>query len=668
MPRPIKNREEEKKLLNKIWETHFWAKNARDQEFMPRYQNAMRIYMDQTIDEDERQLIYERGQTDVSVNFLRFFLRKMQAFMTANQPQWIVFGSIFERIRSAYLANAVLGHTWRLSKGYLQVVDILKNGTVGGLGLFSNFIDYKSRNGLGDVKWRSLPIQYYYPDWRSQDQIGDDMSFQQIAFTVTLATAIMAAEDRKNELMSLETVPDNYDTLFQEGALTYGEFPDPETVHRIRRLVHYQVEEGNVWELKDMIPDINGNVRTFRMNDEPDLPLPYAVEVKKLSVPRLVKYDCFYGMGEDDGIIFDKTIFSFSDFLIKHFVDEYTGNPYPVGEAYFLEKLQKYIDKSLRVALQHEQFNSNPGVFVPSGSIDNLAEFEKRVMFPGFVEEFDAEYGHPWFKQSTPGQSGFFQFSQFIIDAMRQGVGNMFDPTKARGNATEDALLRDYGQEEGDMIFRNFEAALEESAVTQLKLAKYHYTTPMLLKFLDERRRPQLVPVNKRFVNEQGQLDGYYLRDIDTDLVVATKSYAPSHKFVQAERIQRAMQFAPPQVLDLLFTEWVKAMELDPEIIDNVEARMQIIPQLQQQLQLMEQTINELLKKNKQLESQVWTADRKAVRAGYDSELANVVDKFKNSVRAIQKIYENQLQTNLKIQKAITQSREAGKVGQNGKS
>src|SRR3990170_2599094 len=455
MPKPIKNDKEEKKLLKLIWETHFWSKQARDQEFMPRFQHAMRMYMDQTIDSDELQIIYERGQTDVSVNYLRFFLRKMQAYMTANQPQWVVFGSIFDRVKSAYLANAYLNHNWRISKGYLQVVDILKNMTVGGLGLASNFIDYKAREGKGDVRWRSLPVQYYYPDWRSQDQLQDDASFQQVAFTVTLESAIRIAPDREKELRMLETVPDNYDTLFQEGALTY------------------------------------------------------TVDIRELSVPRLVKYDCFYGMGEEDGIIFDKTMFPFPDFLIKPFINEFTGNPFPAGEAYFLEKLQKYIDKSLRIALQHEQWNSNPGVFLPEGAVDDIAAFEKKVMWPGFVQTYNAEEGNPFFKQGVAGQTGFYKIVEFMIESMRQGVGNMFNPGMAKGNATEDQLLKEYGQEEGDMLFRNFEVALESNAVAALKLGKYHYTEPMLLKFIDRQKHPQVIPVNKTFVNEEGELDGY---------------------------------------------------------------------------------------------------------------------------------------------------------------
>src|SRR3972149_6548278 len=480
MPKPIKNDKEEKKLLKLIWETHFWSKQARDQEFMPRFQHAMRMYMDQTIDSDELQIIYERGQTDVSVNYLRFFLRKMQAYMTANQPQWVVFGSIFDRVKSAYLANAYLNHNWRISKGYLQVVDILKNMTVGGLGLASNFIDYKAREGKGDVRWRSLP---------------------------------------------------------------------------------------------------------------------YTVDIRELSVPRLVKYDCFYGMGEEDGIIFDKTMFPFPDFLIKPFINEFTGNPFPAGEAYFLEKLQKYIDKSLRIALQHEQWNSNPGVFLPEGSVDDIAAFEKKVMWPGFVQTYNAEEGNPFFKQGVAGQTGFYKIVEFMIESMRQGVGNMFNPGMAKGNATEDQLLKEYGQEEGDMLFRNFEVALESNAVAALKLGKYHYTEPMLLKFIDRQKHPQVIPVNKTFVNEEGELDGYYLRDIDHDLVIATRSYAPSHKFVQQERIVRAMQFSPPQVLDLLFKELVKTMELDPEILDEVNMRMDLIPQLPQQMQQMVEMLDEMQKK-----------------------------------------------------------------------
>jgi len=165
MPRPFKGKKE-KQILKKIWDFHFWSAMAR-QEFMARYVAAMKIYMDQAITSREKQLIYERGQTDVSVNYLRFFLRKMQAYMTANQPQWHAFSNSNDDRKSAYMANATLGHIWRLSNGYLETSDIIKNGTVGGLGLFSSFIDYSSRDGVGDVKFRSLPLAYWYPDWSS---------------------------------------------------------------------------------------------------------------------------------------------------------------------------------------------------------------------------------------------------------------------------------------------------------------------------------------------------------------------------------------------------------------------------------------------------------------------------------------------------------------------
>ena len=651
MPRPF-DKKRERKILTAIWEAHYNSALARDSEFMPRFVAAMKVYMDQTITTEERRLLQERGQSDVSVNYLRFFLRKMQAFMTANQPEWMAFGVNNEDRRSALLANAILSHGWRISKGYLQVSDIIKNGTVGGLGLFSVYVDYRKRNGLGDVAWRSLPVQYFYPDWRSMDPMFDDMSYQQVSYTVSLNTALKIAPDRKDDIVNLSTVPENYDTLFQEGALSYGEFPDPQQLDRVRLLTHYQLEEQDVWELRDLV---DGEV--YRIKEKPDLPLPYSVDVKKISVPTLVKYDCMYGMGEDDGIIYNVTKFPFSNFLIKPFIDEYTGNPFPVGEAYFLEKLQKYLDKSLRVALQHEQWNSNPGTFVPRGSIDDIEEFEKRINLPGFVEEVDFEFGTPVFKQGTPGQTGFYKVMEFMIETMRFGTGNMFDPKMSKGNATEDQLLKTFGQEQGDMIFRNFESALEESAKSFLELAKWHYDFPATLKFIDKRKRPVAITINRAFVNERGEIDGYYIKTMDTDIALATKSYAPTDKFFHAERIIKAMQFSPPEVLDSLFKELIKAMELDPELVDEIEAKLQIVPQLVQQLEQLSQALDELQRQNKQLQSQVFTADRKAVRATYDAELQKQVDKFKNDIRALLKVYEANLKVNQKIKQAITQNK-----------
>jgi len=658
MPKPF-NKTKEKKLLQAIWESHYYSAMARNNEFMPRFIAAMKVYMDQTITTEERRILQSRGQSDVSVNYLRFFLRKMQAFMTSNQPEWMAFGVTNEDRRTAVMANAILSHGWRISKGYLQVSDIIKNGTVGGLGLFSVYIDYRKNNGLGDVAWKSLPVQYFYPDWRSMDPLFDDMAFQQVSYTVSLNTALRIAPDRKDEIKKLSTVPENYDTLFQEGALSYGEFPDPYQLERVRLLTHYQLEEQEVWELKDLV---DGNV--YRVREKPDLPLPYSVDIKRLTVPTLVKYDCMFGMGEDDGIIYNVTRFPFSTFLIKPFIDEFTGNPFPVGEAYFLEKLQKYLDKSLRVALQHEQWNSNPGVFVPKNSVDDLERFEKNINLPGFVEEVDFEYGTPQFKQGTPGQTGFYKVMEFMIETMRFGTGNMFDPRMSKGNATEDQLLKSFGQEQGDMIFRNFESALESSAKSFLELAKFHYDFPTQLKFIDRRKKPATLLVNKAFINEEGKLDGYYLKQVDTDIVLASKSYAPTDKFFQAERIIKAMQFSPPQVLDLLFIELIKAMELDPELADEVESKLQILPQLMQQIQQLSQTVEEMDRQNKQLQSQVQTADRKAVRASYDAELQKQVDKFKTEFRALLKIYENNLKSNEQLKKAIIQ-RESQKESKN---
>ena len=139
MPNPLTPKQESI-TLKKIWQSHFYAKQARDANFMPQYQAAMKIYMDQTVSQEERQLIYERGQSDVSLNWLRILLRDMRSYMSANKPQWGAFGVRDMDSRSAKLNDAILGHIWRTSKGYLQIVDLIKKGVVGGLGLLSTYM------------------------------------------------------------------------------------------------------------------------------------------------------------------------------------------------------------------------------------------------------------------------------------------------------------------------------------------------------------------------------------------------------------------------------------------------------------------------------------------------------------------------------------------------
>jgi hypothetical protein len=645
MPKPFK-KEKENHILKKIWHSHYWSRMSRDSNFMPRYQAAMRYYYDQTLTDEDVQILRNRGQSDVSINWLRILLKQMQSFMTANRPQWGAFGIGHNDTRSAKLSDAVLATSWRSSYGYLQISDIIKKAVVGGVGLLSSYIDYRADNGAGEIKFMSLPIQFFYGDWRTMNPMYDDMSFQQVSYTIDIATAIGMSPDRKNDILKLSTVRHNYDTLFQEGNIVFGQHPDPYELDRVRYLTHYQIESDLIWEITDLTEDESrGN--KYYLNDEPNFPLPYAMDIKRVDRPRLVKYDCFYGSGEDDGIIFNTTRFPFDKFMIKPFIDEFMENAYGVGEAYFLEKLNNYLNKSLRIALQHEMWNSNPGVFIPKGSIQDKKGFEERVLWPGFVEEYEAEFGNPFFKSGVAGQTGFYNTMNIALDAMRNMTGNMFRPEMAKGNATEDQLLKSMGQEHGDDLFRSFETALEESAKTQLMLAKHHYDFPKMLRYIDKRKRPASMLVNRGFVDENGEMQQFYISEMDIDVAVATKSYAPTQKMVNVRMLTEAMNRAPQNVQDILFLELMKAMEIDPEITDEIEARFEMLPKLLQQMEQMGQALEQMQKENKQLESQVFTADRKAIRADYGAELDSMVSNFKANMRAIQKIYQDKLNNNL---------------------
>ncbi len=672
MPSNPLTKEQERKTLIRIWQNHFDAKQARDANFMPQYQAAMKIYMDQTITQEERQLIYERGQSDVTLNWLRILLRDMRSYMSANKPQWGAFGVRDIDSKAAKLNDAILGHIWRTSKGYLQIVDLIKKGVVGGLGLFSAYIDYRADRGLGEVKWRSIPIQYFYGDWRSQDQMFDDMAFQQIALTLTMNTARgIVPKDRHKELANLSTVPYDYDTLFKEGNVTYGEYPDPNELTRVRYIQDYRIEEKPVWELTDLSDPTGKSV--FRLDENPDVPLPYAIDIKKLDLPTLVKYDCIYGMGEDHGIVFQVTKYPFDKFLIKPFINEFSENPFPVGEAYFLDRLQKYIDKSLRVALQHEQFAANPGVFVPKGSIDDLEKFERKVNFPGFVEEYDAEYGRPEFKHSQLSNSGFYNFFNLGLETMKAATGNQFTSKDATGSSLSDQQAIQAGQSHGDDLFRAFEATLEDAGEAALILAKHHYDYPKQLLFIDKRKRPATLQVNQSFENDDGELDGYYMKEVDRHVAIITKSYTPSNKFMNQRIIAEAMSRAPANVQDILFVELVKAMELDPEVIDEIEARTQILPQLMQQMEQAGQAIEELQTELKQKDDQIFSADRKVKRAEFDAQLEILLKSLKADLKTIantakiQKSAEiDKLKTNIaSIEKEAKQETGANNNGQN---
>jgi len=273
-------------------------------------------------------------------------------------------------------------------------------------------------------------------------------------------------------------------------------------------------------------------------------------------------------------------------------------------------------------------------------------------MWPGFVEEFNAEFGSPQFKQTQPGRTGFYEIADRMLQTMRDATGNMFDPRMAQGNATEDQFLKAEGIEQGNAIFRAWESSLEDAGKAALALCKEHYDIPFMLKFIDSNKRAKSIQVNTTVFNEQtGEEDGYYIKDIDIDIALSSKSYTPTERLSQANNILRAMQYAPETAIAPLYTEFIKILEIDPEVAEMVEQQLNIIPQMMQQLQQSQQIIEQLQGQIEQLGNQLETADRRMVKSQYEAELQGQISKFKEQLGGIV----NNVKANAEIQKKVAQ-------------
>lgn len=653
----LSKKTKEEKIVERVYDDFHYSAIAR-RNSMEQYVNAFKMYFNETISENEKAIIYNTKQSEVSLNYLRWFLRQLQAFLTANQPTWHAFAIGSDDNRKSQMARAVLSHTWRISKGYLRIAELIKRGIVGGVGLFSSFIDYRMDDGLGEVVWQALPLQYFYGDWRSQDELYEDMEFQQISMLITLSAARKFVPKSKwGQLARLVTADDEYAQLFSTTDFAVGEMDEPYSSSKVRIISDFRLEEADYWEVKDMVSD-----EVFSFESSPDFHLPAFFEKKKRSGRKLVRRDVITS-GRGDGIVGRIQSFpSVDEFLCKPFIDERTGNMYGLGEAYFVVSLQKYIDKALRVALQHESLAANPGILIPKGSIEDRQGFMERVREPGFVEEFEAEYGQPYFKQPSPASSAFFQIYDLMLNAMRNAIPSSFgpgqgDPGQTHGNYREAALLKDSGQQQASLIYRSFEATLEAQGRATLKLAKGHYNYPKLFKFIDiSRRRPATMLVNRAFVNEQNMIDAYSIDDIEHDVAIGTRSWAPTDRYMNIEVIERLIGSAPPEAVPLLFRHLAKYLELDPEMLDELDVLLDTVPKLLEQLQQLQQALQQAESEKKKLTGQVFTADRKALRADAEATLKKQVDKFVNELEKVK----NEHKLNLK-QKELATTRGNGK-------
>lgn len=618
------SKSETTKMQEMIAEHIYYGFNYR-RPWLDKFVSSIKFYFGKQLTDHEKNLLDLKGQERFITNQLRPNLKSLQAFLTANKPSWNVLAVNSDDTFARQLYNGMLTYIWDISHAYDKVYRITRNMLIGGSGRAVPVIDYRMRKGLGDVKLKDVPPENFIGDWNSREIDESDARFQAITTMDYISLAMGIRPDMEKEIMSFEMGFDGELTIIDEDDVRFGKI-NPTTglnTALARYVEYYRLVDKKLWEVVD---DVTGSV--FPVLNEPDIILPSTYSVKDRTSLVLEKYLCLY-----DGfrsLILDKEEYPIEQYLISHFVNEGTDNIFPLGETYFVKDLLRWINKSYQQMMYHAQVSSNPVTYVPYGSGD-VEEMEMKGSIPGAHIEFDPTKGTPIFKDAAPLNNAWYSLAKDLIDQLKGHMGTYGaftgDPAAMTGNASEYLMAQERGSDRAKVIFRNFEVGLEMSGKATAALAKYHYDFPMWLNWVDDRNRNKAMFVNGVTIDDNGQLSSLYLKDFDIDLKLVTSSYMPTNGVAHTQTLKELYAISPDYAKHTLFVKMLQYLQLDQEMIDEIDALGQLIPNLLNQLQQAAGQNEELQKLVDGMKKLLMTADRRAAKAEYEAGLSGQLSK-----------------------------------------
>lgn len=618
--------------------------------YLERHIAATKFYNNDQLSSREKELLNLRGQEHFIVNHLRPNLRSLQGFLTSNKPTWNVVAVGEDDTMTRKIANGLLSYIYDISTGYHKIYRITKDGILGGMGNLGVFIDYRRRKGLGDVIIKDIPPENFIQDWRVKDPYDPwDIRFQAIHTIDYITTAIAIRPDLRKEIVNKYSIGYDSDMSIAdslvgargETTLQLGKI-DPTlnlNTSMANYIEYYRIYEQKTWKLIDKYTG-----KEYSTPYEPEIVYPNSYDITRDEEPVIEKYLCLYNGAEV--LILDKEVYPMDVYPVHQFIDEDTGNLYPLGEIYFTKDLQRWANKSYQQTLLHTQMASNPNWWVDKH--EDIEELEKKIAIAGSILGIDMSRGKPVQKQVYPLNPAWFTFVKDMEQQIRNQIGTYApftgDPSYSKGNATETLLLQEKGAERAKVIFRNFELALEGAGKAAWKLSKYHYDFPMWLNWLDQ-GKGRKVFLNGITVGEGGKLTSTYLKDIDVDIKLVTSSYQPVNNIAHVDILQNLYSMSPEYARAPLFLQMLKYLQIDQNIIDEIEQNSQIVPQLIQQLQQAQEQIKQLGGVVQGMQKKQITQDQKVAKKEYEADLsrqlskarANIdvtVDKFKNRLES----------------------------------
>ena len=619
-----------------------WRDARKDWEIEAR--NDIDFYHGNHFTNAESEEMQSRNQADVPMDRISPAVEKLKSVLTSKPPVFTAIPREDSDVKIASAWRTILGYTWQLSDGDVQMKDAIHDYAITGLGYLYVYIDNEADFGKGEVKFTSVnPFRVYVPP-SSRDRFFQDADAI-ILSTILTGDQIVnlypflgpSVDEETGELMPglIQDI-----STYQEEDYPYGQNKnsmDVKTPAETKDFDYYNQEKFQILErfYKTKVPfyrvvDSRSGEEMVMSEEEfsnflEENPGVFERGLMMFEEVMQTRIGVVATVGE---VLLYETVLNTDVYPIVPLPNVWSGTPYPKSDVSRTRPMQRLLNKLFSLSLSHAQASAGLKLLVPLGSaVNGLSQLERDWANPNAVIEIDTSQGEPHYPAPTPLAAEFYRLidkAEFYIDfifglpEMMHGFADKA-PDTVRG--TERMML--LGSERPKSKLRDIEFSVNILGRVMYSFSKGHYTFQKMFRLIQPNNNINEVSVNALY-------DDYNSTIIDIvkdrnnigqhDIRIEAGSTLPQSKYAEYGVYLEAYQAG--------LVDRTEVLKKNPEIFDKegVMSRMSEIAQLQQMNQQMQQEIQKL-------QGDLQTAQRESVQ----DKKRVAVEKFKrdlNEVRA----------------------------------
>ena len=580
------------------------------------------FYHNDHYDDAEEAEIEARGQAAIPINVMYSIIKQMNSLLTGDAPTWYVDPVGETDKKYAYLMRQLLEAAWYTSKGGRQLSMAIKDMLITGAG-------YKTVNPHHDKGFELQVKQIPYGQVLADPMLGevDYSDADNIIVSKVVSVKKAAKFLNKTEKEVEEYAKTQADALGEDpkidrySRVNYSFAPDK--TKSVRIIQRHTMEKVTIYVVRAR----EGNVIDRKIYFK----LPEFIKKLKASGEVSVYEEERYVMAKyiSIGEYCQRYYMPISRYNIVPFIDEFNGNPYPLGEVDFLYGLQRALNKFVLLAILNATLSNTMKVLAPKGSV-NKAEFENSYAIPGALIEYEWTENQPPPNQINPVPlSGeFFAFPRLLIYIMEYVTGIFGviqgSPEGAPRTASGLMSLQNYGGQKVKLLGRNVGDAL--STLGDVGIEMYQNYAPFnqtVQYFKDGEKEPNVVKYNQ-LKSSEGKIA------IENDITIGqfkTRVHlAQNYGSERSSKAQLLSSLAAQTGSPALIKPILQLADI-PEA-DEIASQIDIIANQSKNIEDLQKNLERLEQVNKQLQNQIIQKSQQMDVAQFKAELDKLYTKI----------------------------------------